>query len=74
MDLGGYKTAVPKWDKNEATMLDQGIISETHGSPQRSRNWLLGHGGEYDMQTGKLVEKKEISKPQKSLVITITEV
>jgi hypothetical protein len=33
MGLGGYQTAVPKWDKDEATMCAQGIIPATHDLP-----------------------------------------
>jgi hypothetical protein len=74
MGLGGYKTAAPKWDMEEATMREKGIVPETHNCPIRSRNWILGHGVRYDPKIGKLTEKKEISKPVTALVTTITEV
>jgi hypothetical protein len=74
MGPGGYKTVATKWDIQEATIREKGIIPETHGWPISSRNWVLGHGGGYDMQTGKLIQKKEISEPVTALVTTIAEV
>jgi hypothetical protein len=71
---GGYKTTAPKWDIQEATMQEKGIIPETHDWPIRSRNWVLGHGGRYDTETRKLIEQKEISEPMRALVTTITKV
>ena len=76
MGTGGYRSSVPKWDKTEDDMLAQGIIPATHGWPTRARNWILGLGAEYDMETGQLKndEKKEISIPQKAIVEAIAEV
>ena len=63
MGTGGYKSSVPKWDQVEATMLAQGITPATLEWPTRPRNWILGHGGEYDTQTWDLIEKEKIAKP-----------
>ena len=51
MGTGGYKKSVPKWDKIEDAMLAQGIIPETQEWATRHINWVLGHRGEYNMQT-----------------------
>jgi hypothetical protein len=72
---GGYKTAEPKWDNQEATLREKGIQPETEQWPRRSRNWALGHGAVYDERTGKLVQKKKkIAEPLKELVKTIAKV
>ena len=51
LGTGGYKTAMPKWDKPEAGMRAAGITPATDGWPLRSRNWILAHGSSYDPQT-----------------------
>ena len=52
MGTGGYRIAGPKWDQTEAAMHKKGIIPATDSWPHRARNWVLGHGAEYDMETG----------------------
>jgi hypothetical protein len=75
MGLGGYKTAEPKWEMQEATLREKGIQPKTEQWPRRSRNWALGHGAANDKRTGKLVKKrKQIAEPLKELVKTIAEV
>ena len=76
MGTGGYRTAEPKWDQTKAAMREKVIITAIDSWPQRARNWVLGHGAEYDMDTGELKnnEKREISIPQKAIVEAITEV
>jgi hypothetical protein len=75
MGPGGYKTAKPKWDMEEAAMREKGIEPEIEEWPRRSRNRVLGHGGAYDTQTGKLIKKKnKIDVPMIALVETITKV
>ena len=64
MGPGGYRVSEPKWDKLEADMRAKGIIPATEEWDRRIRNWLLAHGGEYDLETGQLVldEKKSCSQ------------
>ena len=71
LGTGGYKSAMPKWDQTEAGMLAQGIIPETHEWATRHRNWVLGHGGEYNTQTGDLIQKEKIAKPLTTLKTAI---
>jgi len=70
---GGYRTAEPKWDQAEAAMRDKGITPATEAWPRRVRNWTLGHGVQYDMETGELAvdEKKTIAVAKKAIVEAI---
>ena len=70
MGTGGYRTAEPKWDQTEAAMREKGIITATESWPHRVRNWILGHGAEYDMETGelKMIPRKKILYPRKQLL------
>ena len=47
----GYKTAMPKWDKKEAELLQKGVNPEPIREEWdlRARNWFLAHGCEYDV-------------------------
>ena len=49
---GGYKLAIPKWEKIEQYLLDRGIQHATMNWPERSRTWFYGHGGSLDSLTG----------------------
>ena len=72
MGTGGYKTAVPKWEKTEDEMRKKGVTPATNKCHVRSKNWLLGHGGSYDTETGEIiVTKKAITKPKDELVKVI---
>ena len=68
MGTGGYRSAEPKWDRTEAAMRERGIILAGDSLPHRARNFLLGHGVEYDMETGELKydqKKKKNLYPRK---------
>ena len=41
---GGYKLAIPKWEKIEQDLLDRGIQPATMNWPERSRTWFYGTG------------------------------
>ena len=49
---GGYKLAIPKWEKMEQDLLDRGIQPATMNWPERSGTWFYGHGGSLDPLTG----------------------
>ena len=69
MGPGGYRVSEPKWDKLKADMRAKRIIPATEEWDRRIRNWLLTHGGEYDLETGELVldEKESYSQnPEKN--------
>ena len=59
MGTGGYRSKEPVWVAMERQMLEQGITPETAEWDRRWKNYVLGHGGTYDMETGKLIAKKE---------------
>ena len=46
---GGYKIAIPKWEKMEQDLLDRGIQPATMNWLERSRTWFYGHGGSLDL-------------------------
>jgi len=76
LGTGGYKTAMPKWEKREAAMVAKGVIPETIRDDWdlRTRNWFLGHGGEYDEQTGDLICDDGIRVPRDAVVNLMKEV
>jgi hypothetical protein len=64
---GGYETAMPKWDKEEQEMLDEGIQLEwIHDWELRARNWFLAHGGSYNEQTWDLLCSDGLRIPRES--------
>ncbi|KAK1653092.1 hypothetical protein QYE76_070897 [Lolium multiflorum] len=71
---GGYEVAMPKWDAQEAEMERNGITPEPtrEGWDIRARNWFLGHGCEYDMKTGDLVESDSKVKVPREKWIQVT--
>lgn len=73
MGSGGYRIALPKFDKLEVDLRAQGITPATHDFPLRARNWLLGHGAKYDAK-GDLVVDKKIETPFAALVKVFEEV
>ena len=75
MGAGGYISAEPKWGKIEAELRNKGITPITDGWPRRCRNWILGHGAEYDMETGDLIvdPQKEFPIPRQKILGAITD-
>ena len=68
MGPGGYRVAEPKWEKIESELRAKGLTQVTEEWDRRIRNWLLAHGGEYDMETGELIidESKVVNGAQKN--------
>ena len=56
-------------------MRDKGITPAIEAWPRRVRNWTLGHGVQYDMETGELAvdEKKTIAVAKKAIVEAIND-
>src|SRR4051812_4774893 len=53
-------------------MRQKGVTPATNQWPVRSKNWILGHWGWYDTETGEIiVTKKAITKPKDDLVKVI---
>jgi len=76
MGTGGYATAMPKWDKKEAELLAKGIEPEPMREEWelRARNWFLGHGSEYDENTGDLVCSDGIRIPRERWLKVVKEI
>src|SRR6185437_14200593 len=64
---GGYKLAVPKWEKMEQDLLDRGIRPTTMNWPERSRTWFYGHGGSLDPLTGACIYGQKIQQAAQRL-------
>jgi hypothetical protein len=73
---GGYKAAMPKWDKKEAELLAKGVEPEwvREDWELRARNWFLAHGGEYNEETGDLVCSDGIRVPRTKWLNTVKEI
>jgi hypothetical protein len=52
---GGYKVAIPKWEKMEQDLLARGITPATINWPERSRKWFHGHGGTLNPENGECI-------------------
>lgn len=52
---GGYRSAIPKWERMEREILAKGIEPESINWPERAKYWFFGHGGSLDLETGKIV-------------------
>lgn len=73
MGTCGYKTVVPKWEKNDADLIAKGITPATVEWPERSKHWLYGHGASLDPQIGEIIakeknKKKKFKRSPKSLL------
>ena len=59
---GGYKLAIPKWEKMEQDLLDRGIVPATMNWPERSRTQSYGHEGSLDPVTGSCIYGQKIQQ------------
>ena len=73
MGPGGYRIALPKFEKLEADLRAKGITPATADFPLRSRNWLLGHGAKFDANGNLIMDKKSVA-PFAALVKVFKEV
>ena len=48
---GGYKVAIPKWEKMENDLIAKGIVPQTLSWPKRARYYFYVHGGTLDTDT-----------------------
>ena len=60
MGLGGYRSAIPRWQRMEADLLAKGIRPFSIEWPERSKNWFFAHGGSLDLETGEPVVSGQI--------------
>ena len=68
LGTGGYKSAIPKWEKMEADLTASGITPGNDAWPERARHWWYGHGGELDPETGATIFREKILVPSKALI------
>ena len=57
---GGYKAAIPKWQKMEEDLIARGIIPATFNWPLRAKYFFYAHGGTLDMEDGSFVTSDAI--------------
>ena len=55
LGLGGYKVAIPKWEKMENDLIAKGIVPQTLSWPKQSRYYFYAHRGTLDPDTGMFV-------------------
>ena len=68
MRLGGYWSAIPKWQRMEADLLAKGIHPFSLECPERSKNWFFAHEGSLDPQTGEPIIGGEIEIAAQRLI------
>jgi hypothetical protein len=68
LGLGGYKSAVPKWEAMENELRNKGITLGTEGWLERAKHWWYKHGGSLDPATGECVHRKQTFTPTAKLV------
>ena len=65
---GGYKKALPKWQKMEEALAAKGIVPATADWPERSKHWYYGHGGTLNAVDGSLIFGEDIRHAAHCLV------
>ena len=62
MGSGGYRSAIPRWERIEADLLAKGIPPFSIDWPERSKYWFFMHGGKLDPETGEAVVGETIRR------------
>ena len=68
MGSGGYRSAIPKWQRMEEDLLAKGIHLFSLAWPKHSKNWFSAHGGSLDPQTEEPVIGGEIRTAAQRLI------
>ena len=50
---GGYRSAIPRWERIEADLLAKGIPPFSIDWPERSKNWFFTHGDHWTQRPGR---------------------
>ena len=58
---GGYRTAIPKWEKMEAELIARGIIPATLHWKPRAKHFFFAHGGTLNPENGALITSDQLS-------------
>ena len=61
---GGYKVAIPKWEKMENDLIAKEIVPQTLRWPKRARYYVYAHGGTLDPGTGMFVTSDIIRRTE----------
>ena len=67
MGSGGYRSAIPRWERMEADLLAKGIPPFSIDWHERSKNWFFTHGGKLDPETGEAVVGETIGRAAQRL-------
>ncbi|RLM78830.1 hypothetical protein C2845_PM12G12850 [Panicum miliaceum] len=59
---GGYKVAIPKWEKMEEDLLAIGTTPATINWLERSRNWYYAHGRSLNPENGECIFGERIQQ------------
>ena len=65
---GGYKKAIPKWDRNEQDIMATGIIPATLDWPERAKYYYFAHGGKLNPEDGTLLPGDQLRETAARLV------
>jgi len=64
---GGYKAAIPKWQKMEEDLIARGILPATSNWPLRAKYYFYAHGGTLNMEDGLFVTSDAIREAANKL-------
>ena len=67
MGSGGYRSAIPRWERIEADLLAKGIPPFSIDWPERSKYWFFTHGGSLDPETKEVVVGGTIGRATRRL-------
>ena len=71
MGSGGYKSAIPKWQKVESDVIKKGLVPASLDWPERAKNWFFAHGGRLDLETGAAVYSERIQSAAERLLFAV---
>ena len=65
---GGYKKAIPKWDREEQDLVLRGIVPPTLDWPKRAKHYYFAYGGKLNPEDGSLLPGDQIRETTAHLV------
>ena len=68
---GGYKAAIPKWQKMEEDLIARGIVLATFNWPLRAKYYIYAHGGTLNMEDGSFVTSDAIREAANRLNVAL---
>ena len=64
---GGYKAAIPEWQKMEEDLIARGIVPATFNWPMRAKYFFYAHRGTLNMKDGSFVTSDAIKEAANKL-------